>query len=71
MASNIAQWWPAITVSAVIVTGKLSAAAGETILLTGIFTIIGLIIIHGPRYITAWADLLKAHKDEQRPSDDD
>jgi hypothetical protein len=30
-----------------------------------------LIIIHGPRYITAWADLLKAHKDEQRPSDDD
>jgi hypothetical protein len=50
--------------------GLSSAAAVETIIWAGIFTILGLLIIHGPRYITAWAELRKARRG-CRPSDDD
>jgi hypothetical protein len=61
---------PAVALGAVVVTAKC-AAAGETIILTGIFTIMSLIIAYGPRYIRAYADLIRARKDERRPSDDD
>jgi hypothetical protein len=51
-------------------SGLLSAAAGEITILTGIFGTIGLIIVCGPKWITAYAELIKARRD-QRPSDDD
>jgi hypothetical protein len=50
--------------------GLSSAAAGEIIIWSGAFTIIGLIIVHGHKWITAWAELRKTRKDDRRPSDD-
>jgi hypothetical protein len=43
--------------------------SGETIVLTGFFTIAGLIIIHGHKWITAYTDFCSKTREWRQPDD--
>jgi hypothetical protein len=57
---NLAEWWPVL---AVVLSGRNVFGGGAIV-------IIALLVIYGPKYITAYAELIRARKDG-RPSDDD
>jgi hypothetical protein len=45
-----------------LLSGLWSAAGGEITVWAGIVVIVCVIVVCGPKYITAWAELIKARR---------